>query len=97
MPIVCDLCNGPIIDYQVEFQSMDGALMMGSVVNETFVITGLQPYTNYSFQVAGMNDNGTGPFSDIVIIMTNEGSMCAVAKLTLPCHGFLLYSSWSCV
>ena len=52
---------------------MDGAFIMGSVINETFIINDLQPYTNYSFQVAGVNKNGTGPFSNAITIMTDEG------------------------
>ena len=56
--------NGPITDYTVEFRDVGGALIPGSVVDRTFTASGLTPYTNYyTFKVAGVNNNGTGPFS----------------------------------
>ena len=61
--ISCIERNGPITNYTVEFQEVGGALIPGMVVNRTFTASGLTPYTNYTFRVAGVNDNGTGPFS----------------------------------
>ena len=61
-------CNGPITDYTVEFQEVGGAL------NRTFTASGFSPYTNYTFIVAGVNDNVTGPFSNVAIILTEEES-----------------------
>lgn len=74
MPIICSQCNGPITNYLVDFQSFDGFSISGSVINETFTASGLTPYTNYTFRVAGVNDNGTGPFSDTITILTDEDS-----------------------
>ena len=53
---------------------MGGPLISGVVVNRTFTASGLTPYTNYTFRVAGVNDNGTGPFTDVTSIQTEEES-----------------------
>ena len=72
--IGCIERNGPITNYTVEFQEVGGALIPGVVVNRTFTASGLTPYTNYTFRVAGVNDNGTGPFSNATSITTEEES-----------------------
>ena len=53
---------------------MGGALIPGVMVNRTFTAGGLTPYTNYTFRIAGVNDNGTGPFTNATSIMTEEES-----------------------
>ena len=53
---------------------MGGAIIPGVVVNRTFRASELTPYTNYTFRVAGVNDNGTGPLSNVTIILTEEES-----------------------
>ena len=72
--IKCIKRNGPITSYTVEFQEMGGSLIPGVVVNRTFTASGLTPYTNYTFRVAGVNDNGTGVFSNIINMLTDEES-----------------------
>ena len=69
--ITCIERNGPITNYTVEFHEMGGALIPGVVVNRTFTASGLTPYTNYTFRVAGVNGNGTGPFN-MTSILTEE-------------------------
>ena len=69
--IRCIERNGPITKYTVEFHEMRGVLILGVVVNRTFTASGL---TNYTFRVAGVNDNGTGPFSNVTSILTEEES-----------------------
>ena len=69
--IRCIERNGPITNYTVE---VGGALIPGVVVNRTFMASGLTPYTNYTLRVAGVNDNGTGPFSNVTSILTEEES-----------------------
>ena len=53
---------------------MGGGLIPGVVMNRTFITSGLTPYTNYTFRVAGVNDNGTGPFTNVTSILTEEES-----------------------
>ena len=70
--IRCIERNGPITSYTVEFQEVGGALIPGVVVNRIFTASGLTPYTNYTFRVAGVNDNGTGPFTNVTSILTED-------------------------
>ena len=72
--IRCIERNGPITNYTVELQKVGGAMIPGVVVNRTFTASELTPYTNYTFRVAGVNDNGTGPFSNVTITLTEEES-----------------------
>ena len=66
--------NGVITGYTVEFREEGGAMIPGEVEGQTFTARGLTPHTNYTFRVAGVNSNGTGPFSDIFIISTKKES-----------------------
>ena len=100
--ITCIERNGPITDYTVEFQEVGEALIPdGVMVNRTFTASGLTPYTNYTFRVAGVNDNGTGPFSNVTSIMTEEESdflaMWILIVTSILLHIFFMCSSWSCV
>ena len=70
--IECIERNGIITGYTVVFQEQGGADVPGDVVDMTFTAGDLTPYTSYLFQVAGVNDVGTGPFTDIIIITTDE-------------------------
>ena len=73
--IECIEHNGIITGYTVVFQELGGANVPGSIntVDRTFSATELTPFTIYIFQVAGVNDVGTGPFTDIITITTDEG------------------------
>ncbi len=73
--IECIERNGVITGYTVEFQEQGGANISGEVVNQTFTASGLTPYTNYTFRVAGVNSDGGGCFTDAIIIRTDEDSM----------------------
>ena len=79
--IRCTERNGPITNYTVEFQKVGGALISSVVVNRIFTANGLTPYTNYTFRVAGVNDAGTGPFSSVTEIITEEE--CNSSKLAI--------------
>ena len=72
-PIACSERNGEITGYAVEFQEQ--RVRGEEVVNRSFTASGLRPYTNYTFRVAGVNINGTGPFSNTTIITTGEESV----------------------
>ena len=56
------------------FQEQDGAEISGemNVMDRTFTASGLTPNTNYTFRVAGVNSNGTGPFTNIATFLTSE-------------------------
>ena len=73
--IECIEQNGRITGYTVVFQEQGGANVPGSVntVDRTFFARGLTPGRSYTFQVAGVNDVGTGPFTEITITTDEEG------------------------
>ena len=70
--IECIERNGIITGYTVVFQEQGRANVPGNIVDRTFSATELTPFTNHTFQVAGVNDVGTGPFTDIITITTDE-------------------------
>ena len=67
--------------YSVAFQEQGGANVPGSTVDKTFSATELAPFTNYTFQVAGVNDVGTGPFTDIITITTDEEGFVFIVSI----------------
>ena len=75
--IECIERNGMITNYTVEFSSLGGSVVPGMLMvdERRFTASGLSPFTNYTFRIAGVNSNGTGPFSNITTIKTAEDSM----------------------
>ena len=71
-PIKCIERNGIITGYTVVFQEQGGANAPDNTVNRTFTAGGLTPGTNYTFKVAGVNDVDTGPFTNVIIVITAE-------------------------
>ena len=65
---------GIITGYVVEFQEQGGAMIPGEVVGQNFTASGLTPATHYTFEVAGVNSNGTAPFTTATIISTGDDS-----------------------
>ena len=72
--IECIEQNGAITNYTVVFQEQGGAVIPGevNVMDRTFTASGLTPHTNYTFRVAGINSNGTGPYMNTIVILTDE-------------------------
>ena len=68
--IECIERNGIITGYTVVFQEQGGANVSGNTVDRTFSATELTPFTSYTFQVAGVNDGGTGPFTNLLTVIT---------------------------
>ena len=69
--IPCMQRNGRIIRYEVEF----GPSGDGTISGRSFTANGLTPFTNYTFRVCGVNSEGLGPYSDLIIITTSEEGM----------------------
>ena len=71
----CVQQNGPIIGYVVQYFATCGAdrnvQLNKSVVTPGDIITDLTPDTEYAFQVAAVNVNGTGPFSEAITLGGN--------------------------
>ena len=86
--ITCRESNGAITNYLVELkkEGVGEPIHDMLVINERrFFANGSQiiPFTNYTFRVAGVNSNGTGPFSDVAIIQTAEDSRFDLTVATL--------------
>ena len=64
-----------ITNYTVVFHEKDEAVNQVGTVNRNFTANGLTPHTNYIFRVAGVNSNGTGPYSNETLVMTKEDGM----------------------
>ena len=68
----CFQQNGPITDYIVRYYLNCGTgrnvQQKKSVVTTGGIIDGLTPSTEYAFQVAAVNVNGTGPFSEPITL-----------------------------
>ena len=69
--IPCIDRNGMIIRYDTAF----GSLGDGTISGRSFTANGLAPFTNYTFQVRGVNSAGPGPYSDLINITTSEEGM----------------------
>ena len=75
-----------ITNYTVILQEQDGAMIPGevNVTDRTFTASGLTPHTNYIFRVAGVNSNGTGPYSNDITVLTDEdGKSCMHDKIVM--------------
>ena len=73
--IDCIEHNGVITSYSVEFQEEGGADIPGEVIGQRFTASSLTPNTSYTFRVAGVNANGTGPFTELIILNTHTGEI----------------------
>ena len=70
--VSCIQQNGPITSYVVRYYATCGAdrdiQRNKSVMTTSSNISGLTPNTEYAFQVAAVNVNGTGPFAKAIIL-----------------------------
>ena len=68
----CVQQNGPITVYMVRYYTTCGANRgihwNKSVLTTGGIIDSLTPNTEYTFQVAAVNVNGTGPFSEPITV-----------------------------
>ena len=68
----CIQQNGPIAGYTVRYFATHGASkdvqQYKTVRTMDSIISGLTPNTEYSFEVAAVNVNGTGPFSEPITV-----------------------------
>ena len=71
-PIACIERNGIIEEYSVIFNELGGRLLPGVESGRSFSAEGLQPFTFYTFQVAGVSRGGLGPYTPTDFILTNE-------------------------
>ena len=66
-------CNGRITSYDVMYGVLGEDMMMMSNISErSFTADELTPFTEYTFQVRGVNIEGPGPYSDLINITTGD-------------------------
>ena len=80
-PSEISLRNGDVTGYMIRYSRVGSGVSQmitvdGGSINgfRTSVIPGLVAYTNYLVQVAAVNVNGTGPFSDAMIGVCGQDS-----------------------
>ena len=65
--------NGPNTGYLITYHITGDQSVMSHVAAETnLTIPGLNPYVNYSVQVAARNINGSGSFSSIITQLSGQ-------------------------
>ena len=77
----CSQVNGLIVEYTVQYTVVSSGLVQSinvagewNMMSAQTSLTGLTPYTNYSIQIAAVNEHGdVGLYSDSIIISTQEG------------------------
>ena len=69
--IPCIQQNGMVTRYEVEFEPSGE----GTISGRSFTVNRLTPFTDYTFQVRGVNSAGSGPYSDLINITTSEEGM----------------------
>lgn len=84
--IECSESNGIVFYYIADIQRQSEARSPAVTMDQNFTAAGLTPNTVYTFRVAGVNINGTGPFSDAITILTAEDSK--------TCFNFLTHHKW---
>ena len=70
--------NGDIRDYRLRYFPTDNARQVTELTtsSRTSTISGLEPDTSYTFEVAALFGQTTGPFSTLVV--TTSGGQCPV-------------------
>ena len=87
--------NGMIDRYTVEYQPVGGAATTEVVTSmRTFTANDLQPFTTYTFRVRGCNNEGMGPYSNQIIILTDEDGKFATFLMIAACY-FITESVYS--
>ena len=66
-----------ILNYTISVNDEHNITILNSVIQTVFVVTGLEPYTNYSVKVQACTSEGCGPFSNEILTTTlQEGEIC---------------------
>ena len=85
--------NAPILMYQITLRVMENQLfsVLTSNITELYV-TDLTPFTVYTVQVVAVNSAGYSPPSEVMTVMTEEGSECISVCINTP----VLFMKWLC-
>ena len=72
--VPCSDQRGPITGYRLKYHNGTAIANTSGEGSRHYVLTGLTPFTNYSVQVAAVNDGGTGPYSTPLTVKTSHTS-----------------------
>ena len=67
--VPCPHQGGPITGYRLRYSNGTSIVNTTGEGSRQHALTGLTPFTSYSVQVAAVNDEGTGPYSDPALIV----------------------------
>ena len=67
-----DQRGGPITGYRLRYSNGTSIVNTTGEGSRQHTLTGLTPFTNYSVQVAALNDGGTGVYSSPLIVETPQ-------------------------
>ena len=83
--------NGRITSYDVMYGVLGKTMMMRSGISErSFTADDIRPFTNYTFQVRGVNSVDSGPYSNLIIITTAEaGNLIHHVSMYVYCVSIL--------
>ena len=72
--VPCPHQGGPITGYRLHYSNGSDSYTVNIVgeENRQFNLIGLTPFTNYSVQVAAVNDRGTGLYSTPLTVETQQ-------------------------
>ena len=84
--------NGPLIGHVIQYSRVGSSdtFSVNVTSGNTYIITGVVAFVNYSMRVAAINDNGTGPSSNPMVQLSGEDGKFYASKLPL-CSSYLLY------
>ena len=74
--VPCPYQRGPITGYRLRYSNGTSIVNTTGEGSRQYVLTGLTPFTNYSVQVAAVNDGGTGPYSTPLTVETLQDGEC---------------------
>ena len=82
------------MEYTVNITHVETGVTVHHATTATGItITGLQPFTTYSCTVAARNSIRTGPFSEAVVIRTQESGVFLLTSKAHVCIVFFFSSS----
>ena len=80
--------NGPITHYIITYNGLTA-----NTTNEstTFTLTDLEPFTNYTINVAAVNGVGVGNASNDITVLTAEGGQLILDFMCTSSYMYVLY------
>ena len=93
--VLCPDPKSPITGYRLRYSNGTSIVNTTGEGSRQHVLTGLTPFTNYSVQVAAVNDGGTGPYSTPLTVETlqdgelktnSQYAACVITEMRFLVH-----------